>query len=95
MEELYAIMRDFLEVEYHQKALLHLLHAAEDACGGESQEETRLLAHGTKYYLKALQEELKSAIHRMDLYIAEKTTDRQHYKMEGMEPQQGFGEIKY
>lgn len=76
MEELYSIMRDFLEVEYHQKSLLHLLNAAEDAYSGENQEEVRLLAHGIKYYLNALQEELNSAIHRMDSYMAEKTVDQ-------------------
>ena len=31
MNELYAIMRDFLEVSYHQEALIHLLKAAEAA----------------------------------------------------------------
>ena len=71
MEELYSIMRDFLEVEYNQESLLCLLEAAETAYIGEKQVETKLIANSTMYYLKALQEELKVAINRMDSYIAE------------------------
>lgn len=71
MEELYSIMRDFLEVEYNQKSLLCLLRAAEAAYSGEKEENAKLIANSTKYYLQALQEELKAAINRMDSYIAE------------------------
>ncbi len=71
MEELYSIMRDFLKVEYNQESLLCLLGAAEAAHSSEKQVEAKLIANSTKYYLKALQEELKVAINRMDSYIAE------------------------
>ncbi len=71
MEELYSIMRDFLEVEYNQESLLCLLKAVEAVYKDEKQAEAKLIANSTKYYLKALQEELKAAINRLDLYIAE------------------------
>lgn len=71
MEELYSIMRDLLEVEYNQESLLCLLKAAEGAHSGEEQAEAKLIANSTKFYLKALQEELKAAVGRMDSYIAE------------------------
>lgn len=71
MGELYSIMRDFLEVAYNQESLLCLLRAAEAAYTGEKQEESKLIANSAKYYLQALQEELKAAINRMDSYIAE------------------------
>lgn len=37
MEELYSIMRDFLEVEYNQESLLRLLRAAEATYNDEKQ----------------------------------------------------------
>ena len=71
MEELYSIMRDFLEVEYNQESFICLLKAVEVTCTGEKQEEARLIANSAKVYLKGLQEELRAAISRMDSYIAE------------------------
>lgn len=71
MEELYSIMRDFLEVEYNQESLLCLLKATETAYTDEQQVEAKLIANGTKYYLKALQEDLKAAINKLDFYITE------------------------
>lgn len=71
MEELYAIMRDFLEVAYNQESLLCLLNATEAAYTSEQQEDAKLVANSAKYYLQALQEELKAAINKMDSYIAE------------------------
>ena len=71
MEELYSIMRDFLEVEYNQESLLCLLKAAEAAYSGKEQEEAKLIANSAKYYLQALQKDLKATINRIDLYIAE------------------------
>lgn len=71
MEELYSIMRDFLEVEYNQESLLCLLRAAEAAYTGKEQAEAKLIANSAKYYLQALQEEIKAAISRLDSYIAE------------------------
>lgn len=71
MEELYSIMRDFLEVEYNQESLACLLKTAEAAYSGEMQEDAKLIANSTKFYLKALQGELKAAISRLDCYIAE------------------------
>ena len=43
MEELYSIMRDFLEVEYNQESLICLLKAAEAAYSGENQIKAKLL----------------------------------------------------
>lgn len=71
MEELYSIMRDFLEVEYNQESLLCLLKAAEAAYTGKEQAEAKLIANSAKYYLQALQEEIRAAISRLDSYIAE------------------------
>lgn len=71
MEELYSIMGDFLEVEYNQESLLCLLKAAETVYSGKKEVEAKLIANSTKYYLQSLQGELKAAINRMDLYIAE------------------------
>lgn len=69
MEELYSIMRDFLEVEYNQESLSRLLKAAEATYRDEKQEEAKFIANSTKYYLKALQKELQEAINRLDSYI--------------------------
>lgn len=71
MAELYSIMRDFLEVEYNQESLICLLKTAEAAYTGKEQAEAKLIANSAKYYLQALQEELKAAINRLDTYIAE------------------------
>ena len=71
MEELYSIMRDFLEVEYNQESLVCLLKAAEAAYTEDNQEEAKFIASSAKYYLTALEEDLMAAINRMDLYIAE------------------------
>lgn len=76
MEELYSIMRDFLEVEYNQESLLCLLKAAEAAYGDEKQIEAKLIINSTKYYLKALQGELRVAIHRLDSYIVKEAKKR-------------------
>lgn len=72
MEKLYSIMRDFLEVEYNQESLICLLKAVEAAYTGEEQIEAKLIANSARYYLTALQEELKAAINKIDSYIAEK-----------------------
>jgi len=72
MEELYAIMRDFLEVEYNQESLLCVLKALEAAYSNEEHANAKLIANSAKYYLQALQEELKAAISRLDVYMAEK-----------------------
>lgn len=71
MEELYAVMRDFLEVEYNLESLTCLLNAAEASFTSEKHEDAKQVANGVRYYLKALQEELKAAIGRMDTYIVE------------------------
>ena len=71
MEELYSIMRDFLEVEYNQESIVCLLKASEATYTAENQVETKLLANGVKVYIKGLQKDLKAAINRMDSYIAE------------------------
>ncbi len=71
MEELYSIKRDFLEVEYNGESLLCVLKAAEAAYTGKEQAEAKLIANSTKYYLQALQEELKAAINRLDAYKVE------------------------
>ncbi len=65
MEELYSIMREFLEVEYNQKSLLYLLNAVELAYSNKTQTNAQMIAHSTKYYLKALQEELRIAINKL------------------------------
>lgn len=76
MEELYSIMRDFLEVEHHLESFACLLSAAETTYSDENQKEAKTIAACTKFYLKALQEELKMAINRLDSYIVEGTQNR-------------------
>lgn len=71
MEELYSIMRNFLEVAYNQESLICLFKAAEAAYTGEKKEEAKLIANSVKFYLQALQGEMKVAINRLDSYIAE------------------------
>lgn len=71
MEELYSIMRDLLEVEYNQKLLIYILKAAESTDMEEIQAEAKSIANSTKYYLKALQKDLRTVINRLDSYIAE------------------------
>lgn len=71
MEELYSIMRDFLEVEYNQESFVCLLKAAETFCTEENLVEAKLIVNSAKVYLKGLQVELKEAINKMDSYIAE------------------------
>lgn len=75
MGELYSIMRDFLEVEYNQKALLYVLRTIEAAYSGEKQEESKLIANSAQYYVTALQEELRAAINRLDSYISEEAKE--------------------
>lgn len=76
MQELNSIMRDFLEIEYNQESLLSLLSAVEVTYSNEEQEKAKFVANSTKYYLIALQNELKLAINRLDLYIAENVKKR-------------------
>ena len=76
MQELNSIMRDFLEIEYNQESLLCLLRAAETTYNNEEQETAKYVANSTKYYLIALQKELKVAINRLDLDIAENAKKR-------------------
>lgn len=74
MQELYTIMRDFLETEYNLESLSCLLDAAETSFTDEKHENAKLVANGAKYYVDALQEELKAAIGRMDTYIVQNTS---------------------
>lgn len=76
MEELYSIMRDFLEVEFNQESLVCLLKVAEATYSGEKETETKLIANSAKYYLQALQKELKAAINRLDCYITGNAKER-------------------
>ena len=76
VEELYSIMRELLEVEYNQKSLLHIIKQLEKYCGTEQKEEMQLIVNGTKYYLEALQIDLKKSINRMDKYIAETVKEK-------------------
>ncbi len=71
MDELYAIMRDMLEIEYNQKSLVYILKAFESAYREEQHEDVRYIVNSAKYYLEALQKELKAAISKMDIYIAQ------------------------
>ena len=71
MEELYLIMRDFLEVQYHQKSILCVLDTLEKAYSEEEQAEIKMTINVLKTYIKSLQEETKIAINRFDSYMAE------------------------
>ena len=70
MEELYSIMRDFLEVEYNQKSLLYVLGVLEAAYSEQERAEVKLVVNHTKGSLKALQKEIGAAIDKLDNYIA-------------------------
>ncbi len=71
MEELYAIMRELLEVEYNQKSLLYIMEMLETAYGGEEQETEGLAVSGIRYYLGILHRDLGAVINRLDVYVAE------------------------
>lgn len=71
MKELYQIMRELLEVEYNQKSLQYVLEILEKGYDDEREEEA-MIVNGIKYYLTALQTELRTAINRLDIYIAER-----------------------
>jgi len=62
-------MRDLLEVEYNQKSLLYVIRMLERNV--EQGEEIQLIINGAKYYLEALQMDLKKSINSLDKYIAE------------------------
>lgn len=70
MKELYAIMRDLLEVEYNQESLLYVLEVLDAAYEEQGQGDIRMIVNHTKGSVKVLQAELKAAINRMDSYIA-------------------------
>ena len=72
MEELYLIMRDFLEVQYHQKAILCVLTTLENIYSEEEQAEIKMTIHVLKTYIESLQEETKTAINRFDTYMAKR-----------------------
>lgn len=72
MEQLYSIMREFLEVEYHQESLVHILNAIETAYGEDEQGEVKWIVNGIKYYLKDMQTEFRTTVNRLDTYIAER-----------------------
>ena len=72
MQELYAIMRELLEVEYHQKSLRHIMGMLEAAYDQEEEGgESSLAVNGINYYLTVLHRDLEAAISRLDSYIAE------------------------
>ena len=80
MEELYSIMRDFLEVEYKQESLLYLLTDAEFSKENQDDNQDKaeqFVINGAKYYIKALQNDLKATINRLDSYITEKAKKQQ------------------
>lgn len=72
MEELYLIMRNFLEVQYHQKSILCVLDTLEKAYSEEEQPEMKMTINVLKTYIESLQEETKIAINRFDSYMSEK-----------------------
>lgn len=71
MKELYAIMRELLEVAYNQKSLLHIMEKLETAYDGEEQEAESLAVGGIRYYLAVLHKDLGAVISRLDVYMAE------------------------
>ena len=70
MKELYEIMRELLEVAYHQKSLLYLMEKLETVYE-EDQEAERLAVGGVRYYLTVLHEDLGAVIGSLDVYMAE------------------------
>ena len=77
MQELYAIMRELLEVEYHQKSLRHIMGMLETVYEQEEErEKSGLIVNGINYYLTVLHKDLEAAISRLDNYIAENAKKR-------------------
>ncbi len=70
MKKLYSIMEALLEVEYNQRSLLYVLEVLDAAYSEQEQEEVKLVINHTKGSLKALQEEMRAAIRKLDNYIA-------------------------
>ena len=56
--------------------MLHIIKQLEKNCGTEQKEDMQLIVNGTKYYLEALQMDLKKSINRMDKYIAETAKEK-------------------
>lgn len=71
MDELYAIMRDLLEVEYNQQSLLWILQAVEATESPEMGEDVKYITNSVRYYLEAVQKELREGINRLDDYALE------------------------
>lgn len=71
MEELYLIMRDFLEVQYHQSSILCVLDTLEKAYSEEERPEMKMTIHVLKTYMESLHGETKVAISRFDSYMLE------------------------
>lgn len=69
MEDLYLILRNFLEVQYHQKSILCILDILENAYSEEDQPEIKMTIHVLKIYMEFLQEETKMAVKRFDSYL--------------------------
>lgn len=69
MEELYSIMEDFLEVEYAQQSLLHVLETVEAAYSEQEQPSAKMVANHVKNSIKSIQGEMRAAINRLDHYI--------------------------
>lgn len=72
MQELYAIMRKLLEVEYNQRSLRYMMEMLKVAYGQEEDlGKESLIVSGIGYYLAILHRDLETAINRLDSYIAE------------------------
>lgn len=64
MEELYSIMRNFLEVEYHQESLLFALDALEAAYSEERQRDARFDCQRHKILSESLAAGIESSNQR-------------------------------
>ena len=66
MEELYSIMRNFLEIQYHQNSILCVLDTLGDAYSEEKQAEIKMTIHVLKTYMESLQVETKTEIKKLE-----------------------------
>lgn len=71
MNELYLIMDDFMKSEYDLKALLSIISTLEAAYSEEEEQKIKFFASVVKWYLTAVETEMRDTIGTLDNYIAQ------------------------
>lgn len=67
--ELYGILRDFMEVRHTLESLLRMLKVVE--CAYEQESKDIYMITAVRFYLEAVHRELDASIHRFDRYMVQ------------------------